>query len=438
MAEERSDLLRQIAALTEEVGKRTTEKVAKARQVLSGKVDQSAKWLRENGWLKAGEVLMQRGEISGTQDKVADHIANEYVKELERIFASNPNSDFPKLSAPITEIHPIRQIANEAANSSVKNEVNDILSKGHSDKWWQEVQAASIRKAQALMQEDQQRVLYGMNPIYPNTNAKFYKMQNVRADEPAESLLVPTPEAIRDAAKKNGYTVEAFNGFVYPEGSEPGPVYGRGKVNNVGDLSIGFYFQSSKDLASSYAEQTENRGVPYAGKVNHVFLSVKNPLVLDKEILTGSEMVAALEEKGVKIPSQVLDRWEWWRPGGLDHRDFVWKWLNAAHLGRGQDWNESLKREIEAAGYDSIQHPDNSAVGYGVEGDNTATIVFNPEQIKSADPVTYDANGKPIPLSQRFNTTNPSILYQSPEIPADALHHIATLVAAQIAKNPNF
>ena len=39
----------------------------------------------------------------------------------------------------------------------------------------------------------------------------------------------------------------------------------------------------------------------------------------------------------------------------------------------------------------------------------TEHIVFDPEQIKSLDPVTYDDNGNVIPLSQRFNPTNPDI-----------------------------
>ena len=38
-------------------------------------------------------------------------------------------------------------------------------------------------------------------------------------------------------------------------------------------------------------------------------------------------------------------------------------------------------------------------------------MVYNPNQIKSADPVTYDANGNVIPLSQRFNPESDSISY---------------------------
>ena len=43
----------------------------------------------------------------------------------------------------------------------------------------------------------------------------------------------------------------------------------------------------------------------------------------------------------------------------------------------------------------------------------TVGIVFESNQIKSADPVTYDDNGDVIPLSQRFDSTKTDIRYQS-------------------------
>ena len=43
--------------------------------------------------------------------------------------------------------------------------------------------------------------------------------------------------------------------------------------------------------------------------------------------------------------------------------------------------------------------------------DLSQIIVLYPENIKSADPVTYDDDGKVIPLSQRFNTKNKDIRY---------------------------
>ena len=38
-------------------------------------------------------------------------------------------------------------------------------------------------------------------------------------------------------------------------------------------------------------------------------------------------------------------------------------------------------------------------------------LVFSPTQIKSADPITYDDSGSPIPLEQRFNKSNKDIRY---------------------------
>jgi hypothetical protein len=55
------------------------------------------------------------------------------------------------------------------------------------------------------------------------------------------------------------------------------------------------------------------------------------------------------------------------------------------------------REQLMSEGYDSIK----------VEG--KYTIVFNPNQIKSADPVTYDADGNVIPLSQRFDASRDEI-----------------------------
>jgi len=54
---------------------------------------------------------------------------------------------------------------------------------------------------------------------------------------------------------------------------------------------------------------------------------------------------------------------------------------------------------------------------YGDKADNY--VFFNPTQLKSADPVTYDDDGNVIPLSERFNQENPDIRY-SRETSSDA------------------
>jgi hypothetical protein len=101
--------------------------------------------------------------------------------------------------------------------------------------------------------------------------------------------------------------------------------------------------------------------------------------------------------------------------------------------GRGANWN-NLKPE----GLPDISHPyktrdvaewakDNGYDGvifrnivdsgkYGEVGAGDVYAFFKPQrQVKSADPITYDDDGKVIPLSKRFDMENPDIRYALPE-----------------------
>jgi hypothetical protein len=74
--------------------------------------------------------------------------------------------------------------------------------------------------------------------------------------------------------------------------------------------------------------------------------------------------------------------------------------LAALRKFQGQDGAGTKAREyLIEQGYD------------GVNNDNEEYIAFYPEQIKSADAVTYDDNGNVIPLSERFNKENNDIRY---------------------------
>ena len=68
-----------------------------------------------------------------------------------------------------------------------------------------------------------------------------------------------------------------------------------------------------------------------------------------------------------------------------------------------------MARNAQKYGFDSIQ------ADLRKDGEWGETIVFNPNQIKSADPVTRDAEGNVIPLSQRFNPQSNSTLYSLPD-----------------------
>ncbi len=77
-----------------------------------------------------------------------------------------------------------------------------------------------------------------------------------------------------------------------------------------------------------------------------------------------------------------------------------------------KNWNEAMNPDrrvlkdlitnyIKNSEYDSIHlRKDKGGIG---KGTIETFIVFSPDQLKSADPVTYDDDGNVIPLSQRFN-----------------------------------
>lgn len=63
---------------------------------------------------------------------------------------------------------------------------------------------------------------------------------------------------------------------------------------------------------------------------------------------------------------------------------------------------------LKELGYDGIK----DTGGKGGGESHTVWIPFSSEQVKSAEPVTYDNAGNVIPLSERFNAENPDIRFQ--------------------------
>lgn len=62
-----------------------------------------------------------------------------------------------------------------------------------------------------------------------------------------------------------------------------------------------------------------------------------------------------------------------------------------------------LREKLAYQGYDGVARTEN--------GEIYEYMTFDPEQIKSADPVVYDDRGRVIPLGERFNFRNPDIRY---------------------------
>ena len=176
------------------------------------------------------------------------------------------------------------------------------------------------------------------------------------------------------AAKANGYTVEAWHGTP----SNGFTVFDRKKIGTTTDDGLfgqGFYFTTNKLTADGYATPS--------GKTMDVYLKAEKPWwsVAHRNIHEVAEELG-MEESALTY-----------------RRNAISKRIVSPQMSQSGQFTAHLMER----GYDSvvIQHGAND---YEI-------VVFNPEQIKSADVITYDENDKIIPISQRFNSQNPDIRF---------------------------
>jgi len=105
------------------------------------------------------------------------------------------------------------------------------------------------------------------------------------------------------------------------------------------------------------------------------------------------------KENGRKVISVYLDSKKPFIVNGNNHYD-VLKEVREK-FPEADEYN--LSEVLQENGFDSILYKDWDK--------GLIVSVFNPEQIKSADSITYDDNGNVIPLSKRFDPNNNDIRY---------------------------
>lgn len=167
---------------------------------------------------------------------------------------------------------------------------------------------------------------------------------------------------------------------------------GRIGVTDYGFLGIveserhGIFFAENKDFAKTFSKSKNGNRIVTA------FLDIKNPFnfydaqdIVESRNL-GDEFTDDFNK--AKWFLSIQDKWEAF--DGDQGKDFV-KWL-------------------ESKGYDGAFI---SERGIGLEGepDQNVWVALSPNQIKSADPVTYNDAGNVIPLSQRFNPKTSDIRF---------------------------
>ena len=196
---------------------------------------------------------------------------------------------------------------------------------------------------------------------------------------------------VNEAAKETGYTIEAFHGTRRNFTEFDPDTIGR-NYQGYSKYGKGFYFSSDENVANGWGKN---------GNVIDAYLKMDNPYVLplvesEGPLLDEFNRLRALEGK---------------KPSAEEPGGFLIEMLNGLTNDKGYS-TEFLK----GLGYDGIviEHPETNSVGSRPAWSGTTEyVVFNPDQIKSADPVTYDDQGNVIPLSERFNTNEQDIRYSA-------------------------
>lgn len=200
------------------------------------------------------------------------------------------------------------------------------------------------------------------------------------------------------AAKAAGYNIRAYHGTnanAYSDTSF--------KVFHTGGERGAAFFSSRPEEANNYGE-----------KLYNVVLSLKNPLIIDAKgrswvDLTDAEVLSEptkehlqKRQEFAKKSAQLL------RDIGIDVDDNapLRPIRNVENLGAAGADTDALAKFARKYGYDGAifrNVKDSPTAGIYKNDPQDTFAVFKSNQIKSADPVTYDDQGNIIPLSKRFN-----------------------------------
>jgi hypothetical protein len=231
-------------------------------------------------------------------------------------------------------------------------------------------------------------------------------------------------------------------------GFKRGPVYHgttKGKFDVFEDgsrhnwFSNGVYFTPSLKQSQEYSKYgdfilSKKAPVDASPNVVRAFLKIDKPAIFDDAEISDRQKIWIYNALLNRSERMALDFEEWHESGARSRWD-VWHFLSDSNFS-GWTIGQGFARDVlQDAGFDGIIARSGNEIydreaGFGED----TLIVFNPSQIKSADPFTYDDNGKLIPLSERFNPESDSILYSQAADPIERLRELLNQAYADTAR----
>lgn len=261
------------------------------------------------------------------------------------------------------------------------------------------------------------REMYGLETVDYSKQGKFSRELDVEYLSAVNRGDMETAQRMVDeAAKKAGYDSPKL----YHGTNRGGFTIFDDTKNDLAQK--GFFFTTSPEVAKSYFK-SEN------GTLYTEYTRMIKPLIIEGHRRSWDNLQfdignEAKAYKAVQRPDG------WWTIQTIEGRvsiDGVVAWKNeeqAIQAYKNAPWTHPTRsvlnttRQIVRYAYNKGEY-DGVIIKNTIDMGNSAAkrristlyIPFSPEQIKSADPVTYDDNGDVIPLSERFNPEEKDIRY---------------------------
>lgn len=176
---------------------------------------------------------------------------------------------------------------------------------------------------------------------------------------------------VDEAAKQAGYTIKAYHGTTNQEEKSVWNSKTRTYDTTYTPIRV-FKKQYDEQVGHFFNDDIDNAG-GYGSYLYSVYLKIDNPLVID---CNGQNYSA------ISFDGKEMDTYEW------------------ADYAKKKRYDGVIFKNIS----DGVDYDDLSKL-------TTDYVVFNSNQIKSADTITYDNSGNVIPLSERFDDSKSDIRF---------------------------
>lgn len=241
-----------------------------------------------------------------------------------------------------------------------------------------------IKSAEPVTYDDEGNVIPLSQRFNPESNDVRFRV-SPEQDQEFRQAYENNDTAKAEQMVKDAFNAAYPNNKIVDENGEPMVVYrGQNWDNKDGKMTSGLFVSLDEDFAEGY------------GDVKPLFVMSVNPFNGEKDAESLRQFVEENFDELQAEYEEFFDEGE-----GYEDVDSLMNALKE-NWWIAYEYSDTLRNEIIRRGYDSIF----------IREDADNIWLTSPDQIKSADPFTFDDNGNLIPLSERFNTDNDDIRFR--------------------------